>query len=212
VANLQRSLVLFRELKPPVGAPMLPAGFTSFAIRTTSDERFPLLCRSCETDGLPAGWAERMISQNHEAHLLLSEAGESAGCAWIARQAYYISEISRTFDPGPEGDYYFGDFIPPRFRGRKLHRVLIELRVAASLAAGRRYAVGMTHSENLPSIKGYRSADFEIAAELRSRPVGRWRLDSMRWHRPRPNTMQFSTEGLYVPLFGRMRRRAFAQP
>lgn len=205
VESPQISLVLFREALPIT--PQIPHGYRAVVLRTLVDNHLETLAHAIESDGLPAGWTRHMLDQAHEAHVLLDDAGRFAGCGWIARTKYYVSEIHRSFDPGPDGDYYFGDYVAKDFRGRKLHRVLIELRIAASTAAARRWAIGMTHAQNQPSVKGYLSAGFKVALQLKTKSLGKWRLDKTQRFTPLPPGAGFSTEGVCVPLLGRLRRK-----
>src|SRR3982751_346890 len=124
-----RNLILTRDLSRPLEPRAIPPGITLSEVRDVSSPSFSLIDDLCATHRFPAGWTAEMLAHGAHAWVLTAPNGSAVAAAWLIRSPFFIEEIQRTFDPGPEGDYYFGDFVAPDFRGQHLQRLLINIRL-----------------------------------------------------------------------------------
>ena len=201
-----RNLVLVRDVE---GAFPLLARIDDFAcvpVHHSRGDEFIAVEAFCAANGFPTDWPRRMLERGALGWIMITSGGEVAATAWITRSPFYVEEIRRTFDPGPDGDYYFGDFTAPSFRGRRLHRHLIQQRLEASRGAGRRWATAMTLSTNGASLSGYEALGFAVGSELRTRRRAGWQLDSIHSISAEQPASAFSSEGFLIPGVGRLRR------
>lgn len=201
-----RNWLLVCDVQVPAEALALPEGIRSASVRTQDDADWPTLCRFCETHRFPAGWPAKMLSDGAVAHLLVLESGEAIGSGWEVERPFYVEEIGRTFDAGTGNAYFFGDLVAPAYRGRRLHRHLIRLRLDSCRAAGINWAMAMTRSDNAPSLRAYQGERFQIAAELRTWRRRGWRVDSVRRTASDLPIGRLSREGFLLPGLGRIRR------
>jgi hypothetical protein len=175
------------------------AGFQVQPVIQRTDPAFPPLDRLYSQAHFPTDWAATMLAAGDQATIVLDAAtGHALAAAWIARRPFYVQEIRRTFDPGPNADYYFGDFVSPAARGRGLQRLLIAHRL--SLSRGRT-ALAMTCPANDPSQANYQSFGFTTIATLTSRFLAGLRIDRCSPAFPK----YLSREGLSLPRHTRLR-------
>lgn len=206
LATTLRNLVLVRDLRrPELSRLELPQGFACAPIRQTADEAFGRLNDFCQANHFPADWPRHMLERGSVAWAL-TNANEVIGAGWATRGPFYVEEIRRTFDAGPDADYFFGDFIAPSFRKRGLHRHLIRARLLGSRDAQRHWAMAMTRSDNAASVAGYLSEGFAVASELRTRRRAGWELDTIHHGADALPAGTFSTEGFALLTVGRIRR------
>ena len=175
----QTTLILSRNLSHPVAAMETPAGFRLELLFGATDQGFAELDQFYRSHGFPTGWTQSMLATGAQAFVVIApDAAVAAG--WITRKPFFVDEIGYTFSPEPQGDYFFGDFVEPAWRGRKLQRLLINRRLQASIAAGQTWAFSMMRLENAASLHSYESQGFGPAARLRSSRLGRLHLDRLR--------------------------------
>lgn len=202
-----RDWLLVRDVQVPAEPLALPEGIRPVVVRGQDGPDWPTLCRFCEAHRFPAGWPAKMLSDGAVAHLLVAmESGQAVGSGWEVERPFYVEEIRRAFDVGTGNAYFFGDLIAPAYRGRRLHRHLIRLRLDSCRATGINWAMAMTRSDNVPSVKAYQGERFQIAAELRTWRRRGWRVDSVRRAATDLPTGRLSSEGFLLPGLGRIRR------
>jgi hypothetical protein len=170
-------LILARDATSIADLPPLPTACSIIHITDINDENFSALEQFCENQHFPAGWARQMIMQSAEATLLRVNAVPAAA-GWLTRKPFYVSEIQRTFSASDNGDYYFGDWVAPPFRGQHLQRALIAARLHRSSLAHRHWALTMTRAAIPISLANYRTCGFEISAQWQSTKI-------LTWHRAR---------------------------
>ena len=175
--------ILARDATSIADLPPLATVCSITHITDISDDNFPALDQFCENQHFPAGWARQMISQSAEATLLhINHVPAAAG--WLTRKPFYVSEIHRTFHAGEDGDYYFGDWVAPPFRGQGMQRALIAARLHRSSQAHRHWALTMTRASIPASLINYRTCGFEISAEWRSTKILKWHRTHQQIIRP----------------------------
>jgi GNAT superfamily N-acetyltransferase len=168
-------------------------------VTRTSDPAFAAMDRLYTDARFPPDWSASTLAAGDQALVLVDPATAHAlAAAWIARRAFYVQEIRRTFDPGPTADYYFGDFVSPAARGRGLQRLLISHRL--DLSRGRT-ALAMTCPANHPSQANYASLGFIPVATLTSRSLAGLQFDRCSPAFPK----YLSREGLPLPRHTRLR-------
>jgi GNAT superfamily N-acetyltransferase len=203
-----RNLILTRDLsQPDASQPTGPPPTELLPILETTDVLFPALNQFCASNGFPADWPARMLGNGAQA-LLTFDSAAPVATAWFIRKPFYLEEVRRTFDAGPDADYYFGDFVAPNARGRRLQRALIERRLHLSREAGRRWAIALTRDDNAASLNSYTSSGFVRAAELRSHHLWRFQLDRFVRYSPAFAAGSVSPAGLSLPLGMTLRRRS----
>ena len=198
------NLILTRPATPSPPSVDLPPSFTLHPVTHPSDPAFLFLDRLYASDGFPAGWARQMLERGAQA-VVIVQGDAPAASALLIRQPFYVQEIRRTFDPGPDADYYFGDFVAPGFRGRHLQRSLIRARLLMTHQAGRPWALAMTRATPPASLDNYVAEGFAPSAELRSRTFSRWQLDRFRFINRQLPHGKLSQEGFRLPFSHRLR-------
>jgi ribosomal protein S18 acetylase RimI-like enzyme len=201
-----RDWLLVRDVQVPAEPLALPEGIGAVSVRSQADPHWPTLRRFCEAHRFPESWPANMLSAGAVAHLLVADSGEAIGSGWEVERPFYVEEIGRTFDAGPGNCYFFGDLIAPAYRARGLHRHLIRLRLDSCRSAETNWAMAMTRSDNVPSVKAYQREGFQIAAELRTSRRRGWRLDSVHPTASGLPIGRLSREGFLLPGLGRIRR------
>lgn len=197
-------LILTRDTTQPPAPLDLPPNLTLHRVIQSTDEGVPLLDQLYTADGFPKNWPMTMLERGAHGVVLTAE-GVPAASAWLIRKPFYVQEIRRTFDAGPEADYYFGDFVAPSFRGKHLQRLLIRARSLMSHDDGRLWAIAMTRA-TIPASRGnYLAEGFFLAAEIRTRRFHRLQLERRQQIDPRLPCGRLSTEGLYLPPFYTLR-------
>lgn len=182
MARTQTTLILTRDARLPAPALETPQEVRVAHVRSAGDEGFAEIDAMCRAHGFPEGWVAAMIAAGAEAFAAIRaqvKQPQAVAAAWLTRNPFYVDEIGCTFTAAPEGDYYFGDFVEPAWRGRKLQRLLIHHRLAASHATGRLWAFAMMRQDNAPSLRSYQAEQFHAAARLGSMRIARWRLDRL---------------------------------
>ena len=188
-------LILSRDVSQPIETGILPAGMAIHRVNSTGDEGFPLLESLYSSDGFPPDWARQMLDRGSQAVVVVNEDMPVAS-ALLIRKPYYVQEVRRTFDAGPDADYYFGDFVLPAFRGRGLQRLLIRARLELTHRAARRWAMAMTRSGIPASRENYFAEGFGVASEVRTCKLARLQLEHHRRINPNLACGTLSGEGL----------------
>jgi hypothetical protein len=204
---MDRNLIFTRNLSTPVPPPQWPHWATVHLISSPKDPAFAALNGLYVQHHFRPDWATGLLKGTARAIAVTGMAGGSAvAAAWLVREPFYVSEMGRTFDPGPDGDYYFGDFVNPHHRGEGLHRWLILHRLALSAADGRRWAFAMSRDTNRGSCKNYPATGFKLAAELTTRRSRIISLDQLKHLDISVPFGQLSQRGLPLPGGYRLRR------
>jgi hypothetical protein len=168
-------------------------------VTQATDEAFAAMDRLYGAHGFAANWAIGLLEAGDRAVVVLDADNHSAqAAAWITRRPFFVQEVRRTFDPGPDGDYYFGDLVLPSARGRGLQRLLIAQRLKLSRG---RTALAMTCPQNDPSQTNYRSLGFAPIATLTSHFLAGLQIDRCSPAFPK----YLSREGLPLPGHRRLR-------
>jgi ribosomal protein S18 acetylase RimI-like enzyme len=168
-------LLLAKDLQRAASPSPQPADPLETSLLTTPDD--PLaqsLDQFCTTHGFPPAWPLGMLRQSAQALVATDPATHTIiGMAWLTTRPFYVEEIDHTLDPAG-GVYLFGDFVAPAHRGKRLHRALIEQRLAHTNAP---FACTIIRDNNTPSINNYRALNFIPTTRLTRR---RWfgRTDS----------------------------------
>ena len=195
-----RNLIFTRDLSTPVPPAQWPEWATVHLVSNPSEPAFAALNALYLNHHFSPGWAAGLLKGTARAIAVTGTNGGSAVAAgWLVREPFYVSELGRNFDPGPDGDYYFGDFVDPSHRGKGLHRWLILHRLRLSIADGRRWAYAMSRDSNRGSCKNYPGTGFRLSAELTARQSRFFSLD------------QFKQIDSSVP-FGRLTQRGLPLP
>lgn len=144
---------------------------------TAGDQvRIELLENFARRNGFPPGWARDMLAEEAQAVVARDEnSREILAMGWTTTRPFHIEEIGATLDPAA-AVYFFGDFVAPAFRGRKLQRLLVAERLARMNDATR--AVTIIHPDNTPSLRSYQSERFVTAAQF-----VRYQWRDRTWHR-----------------------------
>jgi GNAT superfamily N-acetyltransferase len=152
--------LLMGRLAPSSEAPSTAAGVEILTIHRPADPAVAMLDTFAATHGFPAGWASEMLADGARAMVARDPGnGDAMAMAWNTGRAFHVDEIGATLDPG-EGVYFFGDFVAPRYRGRKLQRLLISKRLAA--IEDRAFACTLVHPSNAASVRSYTEEGFAI--------------------------------------------------
>ena len=201
---MQTDLILTREIHQLPEPAARGEHFTARQIHDSSDAASHTLDRFYTAEGFPDQWTAQLLKNGAQAVMIChDELPVAAG--WLIRKPFYIEEIRRTFDPGPTSDYYFGDFVAPAFRGKRLQRALIRERLRLTHQAGYRWATAITRSTLPASLSSYSSEGFSVAVALCKRVcLGmEWtrvcRVDRTRY------CGQLSKEGLRLPFSSYLR-------
>jgi len=211
MARRQTTLILTRDARGPIAPLEAPAGIRVVYVVRPGDEGFAELDSLCRSYDFPASWVADMLATGAEAFAAIpvdpSPSLRAVAAGWLTRKPFYVDEIGYTFTPVPEGDYYFGDFVEPAWRGRKLQRLLIHRRLEASAAAGRLWAFSMMRRDNPASLRSYQAEQFQPAARLRTMRVAGLGLDRLvPLHPDFPHGWLF-TPGWDMPFSLRLRGR-----
>ena len=199
------NLILARDASVPPPILAIPTECTLHRVTDVSDEGFPLLDQVYADDGFPKDWATNMLARGAIAVVILVDR-VPAGSALIIRKPCYVQEIRRTFDAGPEGDYYFGDFVLPAFRGRQIQRMLIRARLHISHQAGRRWAMAGTRASIPASLANYSLEGFCIASKLHARQFAGWQWEHHEVIDPTLPSGRLSRKGVALPGSHNLRR------
>lgn len=176
----QTHLVLGRAAQPAPSV-NVPDGIELSDVSSADGPAFDAMQSFCLMSGFGEGWAPSMLEQGARGTVVV-ESGVPLAMAWSVDRAFYVEEISTTFDP-IEAAYFFGDFVGAAHRGRRLQRLLVEHRLAHLQSP---HALTLVHPENPSSIRSYQNVGF---AE-----VGR--IENRRWL-GRDSVSATSTDGAY---------------
>lgn len=139
-------------------------GIDAVAVSTADRVRIELLETFATRNGFPTGWVGDMIADQAHAVIARDESSnEILAMSWSTTQPFHIEEIGATLDPAG-AVYFFGDFVAPAHRGRKLQRLLVAERLARLSNATR--ACTVIHPDNVASMRSYQSERFVTAAEF----------------------------------------------
>jgi GNAT superfamily N-acetyltransferase len=147
-----------RESPPP---PVDPAQIETAVIGAADHPVAGALEQFCTAGGFPRSWSVDMLGDGAQAFIAVDTASRRrvAAMAWLVRRPYYVAEVDHTIDPAG-GVYFFGDFVAPVYRGRRLQRLLLEHRLACAAQAGVPHAYTIIRDDNGPSIANYRALGF----------------------------------------------------
>ncbi len=160
--NVQTNFFLTRVIAPPPAAATLAAHFTVRHVSNPGDGARDSLDRFYTAQGFPPGWSHTQLANGAQAVMIDSDESPVAA-GWLIRKPFYIEEIRRTFEPAPQVDYYFGDFVASAYQGQGLQQTLIRERLHLSHQTERQWATAMT-SDHIPaSLKNYRAEGFTVA-------------------------------------------------
>lgn len=179
-AKRQTHLVLGRAAQP-VPSVNLPPGIELAEVSTADGPAFDALQSFCMMSGFGEGWAPSMLEQGAQGTVVVESAVPLA-MAWSVDRPFYVEEINATFDP-VEAAYFFGDFVGPAHRGRRLQRLLVEHRLAQ---LHKPHALTLVHPDNPSSIRSYQNVGFVVAG----------RIENCRWL-GRERVSASSTDGAY---------------
>jgi len=170
-------------------------GIDTVSVAADDHVRIELLDNFATRNGFPAGWVADMIADQSHAIVARDESSnEILAMGWRTTQPFHIEEIGATLDPAG-AVYFFGDFVAPAHRGRKLQRLLVAERLARMNDANR--ACTVIHPDNLASMRSYQSERFVVAAEFtRSHWSGR------SWTRCRTLTSALTTTHFTIDSAG----------
>jgi GNAT superfamily N-acetyltransferase len=139
-------------------------GIDPVAVSADDRVRIELLDNFTARNGFPAGWVREMLADGAQAVVARDEgSNEILAMGWNTTRAFHIEEIGATLDPAG-AVYFFGDFVAPAHRGRKLQRLLVAERLARMSDASR--ACTVIHPDNIASLRSYQSERFVKAAEF----------------------------------------------
>jgi hypothetical protein len=203
---VRRNLIFTRDLTTPLPGIAWPEGLTIQTLAAPGDGAFAALDRMYVANGFREGWATGLLKGTARVVVALDFSGEAVAAGWLLREPFYVAEIRRTFDPGPNGDYYFGDFVTPSWRGRGLQRASILHRLHLSAADGRRWAIAMTREDNAPSCNNYKAGGFAVAADLTTRLLRNFSLDQLRRLDTSRPYGHLSDRGIRLPFGYRLSR------
>jgi GNAT superfamily N-acetyltransferase len=142
------------------GRPAGPANIEATLISNPGDRLAEPLEQFCAAVGFPPGWAGDMFSDGARSVVALDTAsGQVAAMGWLVRRAFYVAEVDHTIDPAG-GVYFFGDFVAPAYRGRRLQRLVLQHRIARCAQDGITHAYTIIGDDNGPSIANYRALGF----------------------------------------------------
>lgn len=191
-------LILTRDATSPPPPLGIPSDLVLHQVTNIGEAGFAFLDQIYSMDGFPPGWAAQMLGRGSVAVVIVS--GQTpAASALLVRKPFYVREILRTFDAGAEGDYYFGDYVAPAFRGRQIQRMLIRARLHISQQAGRRWAHALTRTTIPASAENYLAEGFCTAAKLHARRWAGWRWEHHEVVDPRLSAGSLSDQGLRLP-------------
>jgi GNAT superfamily N-acetyltransferase len=205
-------LILTRDLKSPAPLAEWPAGLRCLAVGSTADTGYAQLDAFCATNHFPPNWVAEMLNGGRSAWVVVAQDNATnqevvAAGGWMVRGPFYVEEMDRTFDSGPDGVYLFGDFVGEAWRGRGLQRQLVRERLQSAASSGARWAYSMTRDNNPASMKSYAHEGFITSAEIHVQLKGPLRLDRFRRRVKNLPAGSLSAAGMWLPLGYRLRRR-----
>jgi len=197
----QNNLILTCDLSRPMPPPPSAQPNTQVVIaRSMGQEASTAMETMYAAQGFPAGWMGLMLDKGATAVGVLGPGETAIAVALITPASLHVHEIGRTFYPDPEGEYFFGDFVTPEWRGHGLQKLLIAQRLELCRAAGRKWAFAMMRRENMASVKSYASLGFVLAAEFCRHSVARWQFSRLRVRVRSLPYGRFSAEGIKLPF------------
>ena len=104
-----------------------------------------------------------MLGQGGQAVCIMSD-NKPVAAGWLIRGPFYVDEIRRSFDAGPDADYYLGCFVAEAARGHGLQRALIRARLKLSQDAGSLRCIGIAIVMRF--VDHYEGEFLEIALEM----------------------------------------------
>jgi GNAT superfamily N-acetyltransferase len=171
----QRHLLMGR-LALPVQAPATSPGVEVLSIERVADPAAQGLEGFAAANGFPAGWTRDMLADGAQALVARdTTSGEILAMGWSTRRPFHVDEIEATLNPGG-GVYFFGDFVAPQHRGRKLQKLLISHRLAQLDSVP--FACTLVEPSNLASVRSYAAEGFVPGGSY-----VRYRLGRRTWAR-----------------------------
>jgi hypothetical protein len=89
-----------------------------------------------------------------------------AGVGMYTRGEFWVGEIEHLYHPGPSACYLYATYVSPRFRGRRIQRLLDLSRVARGADDGARHAIAIVVSTNLASLRGHAAGGFRSVGRI----------------------------------------------
>ena len=171
----QRHLLMGR-LASPAEAPATSPGVEVLSVHRPADPVTQALDDFATANGFPAGWARDMLADGAQALAARDGAtGNILAMAWSTRRPFHVDEIGATLNPGG-GVYFFGDFVAPQHRGRKLQKLLISHRLAQ--LDDLPFACTLVEPSNVASVRSYAGEGFSVGGTY-----ARYRWRNRTWAR-----------------------------
>jgi GNAT superfamily N-acetyltransferase len=146
--------------------PDVPADVQLVSLGGAGGEHYEALVDLCLEHGLDEDWVAEQFAAGSTASLALA-GGEPAGFIFLTCQAFYVSEIAHTFNPGLGGSYVYALYLRPRHRGRGLARLLeASVLVHGRDACGARTTYGLIESTNFASLRLHAALGFVPALRI----------------------------------------------
>ena len=190
-----------------------PPNYRVVEIHSIEDKAFYLLNEFCMQMGYPVKWAGQMLGFGAIAVLVLHQKNNGptvsesvAGYSYLTGKPFRVGEVRGLFDPSPDGDYYFGDFVQHEHRGHGLQRLLIRQRLSISKQLGRQYAYAMTNNTIPRSVQNYKSVGFTISKLICVRQVLRFEITSIKSQEPGLKSGRLHIDGIQLPMGYGLRR------
>src|SRR5688500_13081962 len=143
--------------------PSLPSVSTQW-VSSQSDRHYPHLVQIQSEQGLDESWCREQLTNGSSA-VIAAVDGTPAGVGMYTRGEFWVGEIEHLYHPGPTACYLYATYVSPRFRGRRIQRLLDLSRVARGAEDGATYALAIVVSTNIASLRGHAAGGFH--------PVGR---------------------------------------
>jgi hypothetical protein len=143
--------------------PSLPSVSTQW-VSSQDDPHFPQLVQIQSEQGLDESWCREQLTNGSSAVIAVVD-GTPAGVGMYTRGEFWVGEIDHLYHPGPTACYLYATYVSPRFRGRRVQRLLDLSRVHRGAQDGVDHAIAIVVSTNIASLRGHAAGGF--------RPVGR---------------------------------------
>jgi GNAT superfamily N-acetyltransferase len=146
-------------------------GLTTAWVTEPQTPDFSHLLSIAAQQGLDRDWCEERLAAGDGAIVAFRD-GQPAGMGLVTCNPFWVEEISRTFNPGPDGCYLYATFVSPAHRGQRIQKLLDSKRLAWAAARGRRYAYALVERDNHASLRGHQASGFKTVARI---DLARWR-------------------------------------
>ena len=134
-------------------------------IDSTSDPHFDRLVAIQSEQGLDEAWCAEQLSSGSGAVVALVD-GTPAGAGMYTRGEFWVGEIDHLYHPGPSACYLYATYVSPRFRGRRIQRLLDLFRVQRGAGDGAPWAIAIVVATNTASLRGHAAGGFRAVARI----------------------------------------------